>query len=168
MLSVVNEMTREKQRNDALFSLLIESLSGLSKIDDVLKSIFIFEIKLLKILGYEPNFKKCSECNKEISGAEANFSVSRSGVVCNKCSEIWDNLISISAGTIKSLEKMLHWNINESAKLKLSKSFIEEIKKILYPSIRYHLGKEIKARKFLEKPYLNIWGNNNEITETVS
>lgn len=153
MLSAINEMTREKQRNDLLFNLLEESLFFLSKIGDVFKSIALFEIKMLKILGYEPNLRECSECRKEVYGREVNFSVSSSSVVCTRCTEPWDNIVPVSMGTIKTLEKMKEWSINKSINLKLSSTSMVEIKKILYPCIRYHLGKEIKARSFLENTH---------------
>ncbi|OGL41905.1 MAG: DNA repair protein RecO [Candidatus Schekmanbacteria bacterium RIFCSPHIGHO2_02_FULL_38_11] len=153
ILSAINEMTREKQSNYLLFNLLEESLLFLSKIGDVFKSIAFFEIKMLKILGYEPNLSECSECRKEIYGREVSFSVSGSSVVCKKCTEPWDNPVTVSMGTIKTLEKMKEWSIKKSINLKLSSTSMEEIKKILYPCIRYHLGKEIKARRFLENTH---------------
>ncbi|OGL43789.1 MAG: DNA repair protein RecO [Candidatus Schekmanbacteria bacterium RBG_16_38_10] len=153
MLSAVNEMTREKQQNDLLFKLLQESLFFLSKIGDVFKSIALFEIKMLKILGYEPNLRECSECREEVRGREVNFSISSSSVVCSKCTEPWDNTVPISMGTVKTIEKMKEWSINKSINLKPSSTSMEEIKKILYPSIMYHLGKEIKARSFLENTH---------------
>ena len=59
----------------------------------------------------------------------------------------------ISMGTVKTIEKMKEWSINKSINLKPSSTSMEEIKKILYPSIMYHLGKEIKARSFLENTH---------------
>ena len=151
MLAAVNEMTREKQRNDSLFNLLVESLSSLLKIGDVFKSIALFEIKLLKILGYEPNLKQCSECRTEVSDEEVKFSVAKGGVICNRCGKIHDDLVPITLGALRSLEKMRDWDMIKSTRLKLSPPLMEEIEKILYPSIRYHIGKEIKSRNFFKK-----------------
>jgi len=168
ILSLVNEMTKERQQNESLFKLLLESLSGFSKIGDIFKSIAIFEIKLLKILGYEPNLRQCSECKAEISGAGIKFSVAKTGVLCKRCGEVWDNLIPMSVGAIKSLEKMRDWDIVKLANLKLSSSLRGEIEKILYPCIRYHVGKEIKGRRFFEKNSCFFGVKNNEIAEAVS
>jgi len=151
MISAVNEMTREKQRNGSLFNLLIESLSTLLTIGDIFKSIALFEIKLLKILGYEPNLKQCSACRTEVSDGEVKFSVTKGGVICSSCGKIHNDLVPISLGALRSLEKMRDWDMAKSTRLKLSPSFREEIEKVLYPSIKYHIGKEIKSRNFFKK-----------------
>lgn len=70
-----------------IFALLIESLEKLEKAEDALIDVIIFEINLLKMLGYEPDLTECNICANEIGYKKTRigFSFITGGLICENC-----------------------------------------------------------------------------------
>lgn len=79
---------KEEQGNEALFRLLLRVFFLLEKERkdnfEILTS--SFKLKLLHILGYAPQLRRCVECGKDRGSFESfYFSPEKGGIVCKRC-----------------------------------------------------------------------------------
>ncbi len=87
MVSLTRALSPEGQANEALFSLLLFAFDHLAKGEGELIPRF-FEIRLLKVLGYQPRLEdnQCLNCRKALTGSVLCLSPASGGVVCQGCS----------------------------------------------------------------------------------
>jgi len=82
-VELVNEMVGEREENKAIFTLLLYFLRLLNREKICEEYLRIFEVRLLTLLGYQPQLDKCIICQGEIGLKVQNwFSLKRGGVVC--------------------------------------------------------------------------------------
>jgi len=71
-----------------LFHLLDQALNELEQRGWHAPSLFLFEIRLLDLLGFAPKLNGCASCNQPFkSGHSARFSSRRGGMICDACHE---------------------------------------------------------------------------------
>jgi len=83
----VDRMTREKEPHGSLFLALKEFIGFACDEDPLYPDILHYELKMLDILGYHPNFDTCVFCGAAINDEEkVYFSRERGGILCGLCS----------------------------------------------------------------------------------
>ena len=148
---LVDEMTAEREVNPDLFKALRTFLSLLSDGETNTQILRVFEIRLLSLLGYRPELNRCLRCNEPFEPGEgARFSVKKGGLLCEKCSRGYIDLIPVSLGTAKMLNLAVEMELSNVHRLKFSKQALSEGEAILSAFIQYHTNKELKSKKFLE------------------
>ena len=148
---LVDETTAEREANTDLFNTLKVFLSLLSNGEAETQILRVFEIRLLSLLGYRPELNRCLRCNEPFEpGGQARFSVKKGGLLCEKCSRGYTDLIPVSLGTAKMLQVAVEMDLSKVHRLKFSKQALVEGEAILSTLIQYHINKELKSKKFLK------------------
>ena len=81
-----DKLTREKERNQGLFELLGKSLERVKSVEFTYSDVLYYQLRMLRHLGYLPNFVACVHCGKDLADApRTSFSNERGGVVCASC-----------------------------------------------------------------------------------
>jgi len=151
LVELVNEMTAEREVNPDLFNMLRIFLSLLSDGEAESQILRVFEIRLLSLLGYRPELSRCLRCNEPLEhGGEAHISVKKGGLLCERCSQGYIDLIPVSLGTAKILHVAMEMDLSKVGRLKFSKQALWEGEAILSKFIQYHINKELKSKKFLK------------------
>lgn len=136
LLELINVLIHEDYC--LIYNFLLKCLNKMEECFDEEVISFIFELKLLKLLGVEPQFDACISCGKEFVDG---FNIELGGVVCKACSGI-HNLELLN--TIYELYRFDISNdipnIDEGMKSQL-RAFIDEYYKI-------HVGYITKAHRF--------------------
>ncbi len=153
-LELVNEMAGEREGNPEAFELLLSSLSNLEELDLQEEQLRIFEIRMLSLFGYRPNMRKCNLCKREWEGLKEPpfvfFSLERGALLCEACSKMRNNLIPISLGTARLLEKISEVEFSKIERLKFTLQALSESRELLPRFISYQLGKELKSLKAIK------------------
>jgi len=151
LLELVNELTGEKIKNHLLFELLIHFLDLIDRRGprDELKR--IFEIRVLTLLGYQPQFNHCTRCERGLAGERFFFGLQEGGVLCLDCGRNLPNLIPVTMGTIKTLHLAQTISIDKLTRITFSAQCLKESQAVLGPFLRQYLGKILKAERFLEQ-----------------
>ena len=148
---LVNEMVGEREENRSIFTLLLYFLKLLhhEKInEDYLR---IFEVRLLTLLGYQPQLEKCLICEVEIGPDTLNwFSLKKGGVVCPKCHRGIEG-IPISLGTSRILKAARSYPLSKIKRIRFTVQASKESRQILSNFVEYQLGKRLKSLQFLEQ-----------------
>ena len=98
-----DRLTRDRERNDALFRTLKEILGEAKEREFSYSHILFYELKMLHDLGYLPNLFTCVHCGNGVPDEEKlHFSNERGGVLCRACTRPLPHR-TYSAGTITRL-----------------------------------------------------------------
>lgn len=119
--AVFNRLIKEKETDKDLFFILNDYLEFLDKnifkqeLGDLLLHIFI--LKLLVILGYEPELYACVACGKAIGPDGSHFDPGRGGLVCSLCKG--GSGLAISGDAIKLLRYIIKKQFADILKLQI-------------------------------------------------
>lgn len=154
-LELVNEMTGEREAHPEAFDLLLSCLSALEEAEPQEEQLRIFEIRMLSIFGYRPNLKRCDSCKRDWVGLKETpsvfFSIERGALICGQCSKIRDDLIPLSLGTARLIERISQMELSKVQRFKFTPQALSESKELLLKFITYQLGKEPRSLKILKE-----------------
>jgi DNA repair protein RecO (recombination protein O) len=134
---IFNKLVSQEEGDKTVFFLLKNFLDFLnqeaknSQKDSLEIWADFFILKLLAILGYEPEMSNCLKCHKKISPSDNNFDLNQGGLICKSCSSKNQNILPISDNCIKILRECLKDNFNDLKKLKIEKELEKEISNII-------------------------------------
>jgi DNA repair protein RecO (recombination protein O) len=150
-VELVNEMVGEREENKAIFTLLLYFLRLLNREKICEEYLRIFEVRLLTLLGYQPQLDKCIICQGEIGLKVQNwFSLKRGGVVCPMCHKGIEDL-PISLGTSRVMKAARSYPLSKITRIKFTVQALKESRQILSNFVEYQLGKRLKSLQFLEQ-----------------
>lgn len=108
-----------------------------------------FEINLLSLIGYEPVFRSCANCNSELQPVENGFTPTLGGVLCPNCSHLWSQRISPNAlKVLRILQRSSSWQ--QVPRLRLDTRILVEVELVMHSLLRFHLERDLKSWGFLE------------------
>ena len=140
ILELLNRTIVEEEPNERLFFLLTEIMGNLNEGSKNLMNFYwYFVLKILDILGFNINFRKCIRCGKNILSKEVYFVIKKGGVFCKRCSESFDVDIDISPETFKILGKLQEISLSSVCNIMPSRISAREINEILHRFMRYHI-----------------------------
>ncbi len=152
LLELTDKFTQEGKKDMALFQLLKNFLHMIDSGIHSEELIRFFEIRILKLSGYEPIFDRCMLCNKPVSHDELyRFVPSKGGIKCKTCHQNSFDSFPVSVGTIKSLLLGKEIDIQKINRINLSDQSAQESKIILSRFIHHLLGTELKSLHVLNQ-----------------
>jgi DNA repair protein RecO (recombination protein O) len=152
-LELVNEMAGEREAHPEAFHLLVSFLSDLEKGEPREERLRMFEIRALSLFGYRPSLRKCDLCKRDWEELKETpslfFSFERGALVCEGCSRTSNNLVPLSLGTARLIERISQTELLRMDRLKFTPQALSESRALLPRFITYQLGKELKSLKAL-------------------
>jgi DNA repair protein RecO (recombination protein O) len=110
MLELMNAVSHEEEKNPELFELLVGCLLSLNAATKGYRNtLYFFEVRLLDLLGFRPNFVTCAGCGKELEGAggtQIGIQALQGGAFCHDCTGQGRGLETYSNGTLSILRRM--------------------------------------------------------------
>jgi DNA repair protein RecO (recombination protein O) len=140
----------EEEKDERIFDLLVEFLSFLNRrsptppqsspqAGEEVLIVEAFWWKLFDALGNRPETMKCAKCGARLEENEKKFfSVSRGGIVCEKCFFGEENIAKISSDQIKLLRIFLSNPLEKILKVKSGESDLKGLSKIRGDFERYN------------------------------
>lgn len=113
----------------------------------------VYFLKLLSLLGYQPEIQRCLECNKGILLTKNIFDFSQGGIICEECKKVCliEDYLIISDGVIKILqlakEKELDFFINLQVRAEDDKQFDQVVNRLLL----VNLERSIKSYQYINR-----------------
>lgn len=147
---LVNDVMQENQPSQRTLQLLLNSLYMLTKHDKSPELIArIFEMRFLSILGYAPHVGSCMICGRE-SLINVFFSFKKCGFICNECLLNDRSSLSISPGTAKTLNHIVHSRLADLFSFNVSKEVLDELGRISRRYLRDRLERDYTKLDFLK------------------
>jgi DNA repair protein RecO (recombination protein O) len=149
---LVDEMVKERQRNESVYLLLLTTLHLLNTADiepeAVLRS---FELKLLSILGFRPSLEDCVVCGQSIGVTpQVRFAHALGGVLCPTCQSDREYVHRIGRGTLETMKRLLDGDIRKTNVIRISGDMVRELDRVLTDYIGKHTDRQLKSKDFLD------------------
>ncbi len=151
MAELIHEFTEENDPSEELFDVFLNALAGISKDTDATLWLLTFEIKMLKILGYLPEWGRCVNCKnsiRQLSGVR--FNAKEGGVLCGRCRIQMKDGIMVPAGAMLIAGRLANINLQRLERVKIHQSICIEIEKMLRYYITFILNKGLNSWKYIK------------------
>jgi len=146
LIDLTDQFTSEDKKSEASFRLLLDFLRLLEETAFTEALLRFFEIRLLRISGYDPVLDHCISCKTPIGNEVAyRFDAAKGGLTCNVCAPGSRDAIPVSLGTIRTLLLGREMETDRLGRLLLSDQSADESRRLLAHFIRHLLGRELKS-----------------------
>ncbi len=142
ILLAVDSYLRLEKKDLKIFKLIFSALAVLNLISPVKAHLILesFLIKMVGLLGYQPNLKSCVFCQKKDSPKLKFFHLSKGGLICETCQNKFGDRLPFSQEALKILFQMMNEKFAFWLKAPLpEKKFVSEAKEIINQFVIWHL-----------------------------
>jgi len=147
---LVREMTPLEESQPEIFDLLLGALRALGDGHPVPEALLIFEVRLLALTGYAPQFAACVACGAEKLGrATVPYSTALGGVLCRECRGGDTKSIGVPRGALAVLGRLADGTVTRTSTLKLPSGMITVLRKLMKATFTHHLTHESKLMRYV-------------------
>lgn len=153
LMEITDGLAGEREENRPLFEHLREGMVFIEEKGTSLAFLIFFELKLLRLSGYEPMLEHCRRCRKHWKPefqAKWWFSPCDGGILCESCSTFRKEAIPLSLEALYALADFQKANSVLAHHRSLLPSVMKEGRSILLRFIQFQIGKELKSAPFLD------------------
>lgn len=151
MMELVDETVKEKQRQEALFLLLLTTLHLLGSDTDPEPLLHAFELKLLTLLGFKPQLDACVHCGEPVEGTEIRFSPGLGGVLGPSCPSEGESVTRISRGALETMRRLQSGDLRRTHVIQVSPGTAAEIAHVLDSYIELRTERRLRSLEFLHQ-----------------
>jgi len=158
VIELVNQFTPDQAEDEALFQLLLETLTSLCMSDNRAPStssgqallLRYFEMKLLDMAGFRPHLQACVACRQPLAPVVNSFSANSGGMLCPLCAGQQPFAYGISVNALKVLRFIQENGYDAVSRLKISPSLARELEAVTRHYLHYLLEREVKSAAWLD------------------
>jgi len=121
LIKLINKISYENEKNEELFRLIFETLNQLNQNESTFFITEAFKLKLLNLLGFLPNFKKCTYCENKTSEKKETYLSTKGSLICNNCKTQTETITQIDFKNIKLCHFLNKTPISNINKIKSTK-----------------------------------------------
>jgi DNA repair protein RecO (recombination protein O) len=158
LVEITDGLIGEREENYLVFRHLRD---GLAQLDERLISLTFltsFELKLLKLTGYQPLLDSCRRCSKQRwdqCETRWHFSPRDGGILCESCSRLRKEAFSLSTATLEILTHLQKEKAVPASDVSPPTKVLKEIRSVIVRFIEFHMEREIKSATFLRQLFLS-------------
>lgn len=147
---VVDKVLEDRHPVDDVFDLVVTTLGQLNAPDRSPRADGAwFLMRILDLLGYQPQLHDCAACGRGLPPASAWFSPLLGGALCAECGAHGQAGSPLSMNGLKVLRLMAAGNGELFDRLRLSEDVLSEIEHALEAQLEYHLDRHLKSLEFI-------------------
>jgi len=160
IIELITRIAHEEEENAPLFALLVDALDTLDSATKNLQNVFYsFDIRFLKISGFQPSFGECAGCSAPLAGdnfvgEEVQFHIGKGGPLCRSCAGITGRKIALPRKALEALEGLsASRSLRASLDIDMDKRLRKDIETFLASYLRYHVSgmSDLKSEKVFSK-----------------
>lgn len=153
LIDLTDHFLPEEKKSQGVFRLLQDFLQLIEADPAPAETIVrFFELRLLKLAGYDPRLDRCLCCNRPVGeDLTYRFQAAEGGLTCTLCRPDSPDAIQVSLGTIRTLLLARELEIDRLGRLLLSGKSADESRRLLAHFIRHLLGQEPKSLHVLNE-----------------
>jgi DNA repair protein RecO (recombination protein O) len=148
---LLDQLTDQDDPHPELFDLADETLAALGAGESVVRWMVRFELGLLKYLGHQPSLDACVECGAAVSGTMGRVAFGQldGGVLCPACRGGKTHVVSLSAGTLRTMAQLSEADRNAWRRLEIDSRSLGELRSLLNNYIAHLMGRKPKMHKYM-------------------
>jgi DNA repair protein RecO (recombination protein O) len=159
LVEIIDGLIGERDENSLVFQHLKNGLVFLDGDGAApLEFLTFFELKLLRLAGYQPALDGCKRCalrRDEHSEVGWHFSPAEGGLLCCLCAESKEEILSPGAAALTALASLQQEKHEEKIGAlgggRLPVAVLMEIRFIMQRFLQFHMEREIRSAAFLPK-----------------
>jgi DNA repair protein RecO (recombination protein O) len=151
LVEITDGFIGEREENQAVFNHLKEGLTYIEEHEPSLTFLTLFELNLLRLVGYQPALDRCLRCDADRGQTASTawyFSVRDGGVLCLSCAQLRTEVVSLKTRDLDFLANIQNVGTTQTP---LLPPVNKEVRHVVSGFIQFHLGKEIKSASFLQE-----------------
>lgn len=149
IIELTDKCTEDRRPNPFLFELLHQTLHYMNDGYDLDIIMFIYEIKMLNVIGLHPELNRCAICGN--TEGEFAFSIREGGFICHRCFEKDPYHFKISQATARLLRLFYFFDLSRLGNISVKEETKQELKKIISAYYEEYSGLSLKSKRFLEQ-----------------
>jgi len=146
---LIDATEAEGKANEAVFQLMLKTLSVMKEITDVELLAHAFELQLLTLTGFKPQLYRCVACGGELDEKQLRFSSPLGGMLCNNCFYRDASAIPLSPGAGKLMRKLQTIDLQLILRFGATRPVKLELNRVLSAFITFQLEKRFKSLDFI-------------------
>jgi DNA repair protein RecO (recombination protein O) len=157
LVEITDGLIGEREENYLVFRHLRD---GLAQLERSISLTFLtsFELKLLKLTGYQPLLDSCRRCSKQRwdqCETRWHFSPRDGGILCESCSRLRKEAFSLSTATLEILTHLQKEKAVPASDVSTPTKVLKEIRSVIVRFIEFHMEREVKSATFLRQLFLS-------------
>ncbi len=153
LVEITDGLCAEREDNTEVFHHLKDGLGYLAENGTSLRFLTSFELKLLRLTGYQPILDTCKKCHKdrvEAAVSRWHFSPLDGGILCDSCSRSCREILPLSSAAVEILMALQSGGDGLPPRLSVPLSVVKQIRSVVLRFIQFQMDREIKSAPFLE------------------
>jgi len=147
---VVDKVLEERHPVDEIFDLVVTTLDRLNTPKRSARADAAwFLMRILELLGYQPQLSTCAGCGRGLPEADSWFSPQVGGILCADCGSPAQSGSPVSVNGVKVLRLMAAGDEALYDRLRLSVALLIEVEQALEDQLEYHLDRHLKSLEFI-------------------
>ncbi len=147
---VADKVLEERHPVDDVFELVVGTIERLNAPERSPRAEGAwFVMRILDVLGYQPQLLSCASCGEALPEAAAWFSPLLGGVLCRRCGAHDQAGSPVSVNGLKVLRVMAAGDGVLYDRLRLSTELLQEVEAALEAQLEYHLDRRLKSLEFI-------------------
>lgn len=152
LVEISEGLIAEREENCAVFYHLKAGLDHLERAGASLRFLTAFELKLLRLTGYQPGLELCKKCQKSWRENSLSWYLSSldGGIVCDDCSRGCRDLLPLDRTAVQILTSLQAEDDSLPSQMSLPVKVVADMRAAVQRFVELHVGREIKSASFLQ------------------
>lgn len=146
-----NRFLVEGDENALLYDILLATFARLDAGAPPQVVLRYFELRMLALVGYQPNLFSCSLCGDTLQPVAQHFGFEAGGVVCPRCAHDSAQLHPLSLEALKVLRFFQTHEWPAIRGLRMPAALAGELERILHRYCMYLLDRDLTSPRFLNE-----------------
>ena len=149
VVELADRLTAQDQADSTVFRLVLETLRRLDKLADPFNALCHYELQLLNLTGFRPEFFKCVGCGREIQPQDQYFSPRLGGVLCPQCVSGAGDYERLGLSALRYLRHFSRSAFTESNRVSVPELTRMEMRRVIGAHIRYVTERRLHSPDFI-------------------
>jgi DNA repair protein RecO (recombination protein O) len=149
LVELSDRFTIEHAEARPVYELLQASLVRLARGDGLHLVTRSFELALLEVTGFRPEWGVCTACGAAVEPDAARWSATGGGVICAGCAPAHPEAASISGTVLKVLRAFQAGPYEEAARIRLSPELAAGLERVMHELMQTVAERELKSQQFV-------------------
>ena len=147
---LLSELTHDSDPHPELYDAAVRTLAALSGTGPIAPIVLRFELSALQLVGHAPSLSTCVGCGKDVEPVgRVYFGHLAGGVLCGACRSGRKNVVSVSAGAIRTLSTFADPENEEWQNTELPARGSGEIRALVNHYLSHVIGRRPRMQAFL-------------------
>ncbi len=143
VLEIIYYFSSHEHDHEKLFNFLLKIIDSVETNEIYIPYIYMLELKLLYLLGVNPEFNACITCGLNTN---LKFSVEAGGMLCH---EHFDGKKTYEDLVVNAMKQLYYYDLQEPSKISFDEKTIKNLRLLIDDYYEYHLNYKSNSRKLL-------------------